>query len=263
MQKLTLIALLLVSPLLGGCVVAAVGAGAGVGVAAAQEGGLTRAYDDLRIQSLINEAWFAHDVNMFSNIDMTVSQGRVLLTGVVEDPEHRVEAVRLAWQPDGVKQVINEIRVSDPRGFGTYAKDTWITTRLRSAITIDGNIQSINYSIDTVNGTVYLLGVAQNQKELDRVVESARKIPGVNQVVSYAKLKGEDIYPSEGGGQPAPADNASYQDPVDTYQSPPPSDNSFYQDPAGAQPPSSGGYDAYGAPTDIQAEPLADPYSGQ
>ena len=74
-----------------------------------------------------------------------------------------------------------------------FAKDAWITTRLRTALTLDKNIQSINYSIDTVNGVVYLIGAAQNRMELNRVIETARTIPNVKRVVSYVKLVGKSI----------------------------------------------------------------------
>ncbi|MCD8562525.1 MAG: BON domain-containing protein [Alphaproteobacteria bacterium] len=119
--------------------------------------------------------------------------GRVLITGVVQNPENRVEAVRLAWQPEGVKQVINEIQIADSPGIGDYARDTWIATRLRTAIMFDSKVQSINYSIDVVKGNVYLMGVAQNQAELNHVIEKARTIPDVKRVVSYVKLAGEAI----------------------------------------------------------------------
>ena len=170
----------------------ATGVGATVGIAAAQEGGLRRAYSDTKIQIQINDLWFKHNVEMFRKLDMTINQGRVLLTGIVQNHEHRVEAVRLAWQPDGVKQVINEIRVAESAGVVGFARDTWITTRLRTAITFDAEVQSINYSIDTVQDTVYLMGVAQSQAELNRVIEIARTIPSVKQVVSYVKFVGQE-----------------------------------------------------------------------
>src|SRR5690606_17011214 len=93
----------------------------------------------------------------------------------------------------GVKQVINEIRVADSEGFPGFVKDNWITTRLRTAITFEKNIQSLNYSIDTVQGVVYLMGVAMNEAELSRVMEIARTIPNVKQVVSYVKMVGEPV----------------------------------------------------------------------
>lgn len=190
---------------LGGCAPLglATGAAASVGVASAQEGGLSRAGTDARIQIEINDLWFKNNIEMFRKLDLTVNQGRVLITGVVQNPDHRVEAVRLAWQPKGVKQVINEIRVAKSEGIVGYAKDSWITTSLRTQMMFNRDIQSINYSIDTVAGTVYLMGVAQNQKELNRVTNLARKISGVKNVVSYVKLLGaqdETLTPSQGGG---------------------------------------------------------------
>lgn len=170
----------------------ATGAAASAGVAASQEGGLSRAVDDARIQIAINDLWFKYDVETFRKLDLTINQGRVLITGVVQNPEARVEAVRLAWQPEGVTQVINEIQVKDSAGITGFAKDAWITTRLRGALTFDREILSINYSIDTVQGTVYLMGFAQNRAELNRVIETARTIKGVNGVVSYVKFVGAE-----------------------------------------------------------------------
>ena len=170
----------------------ATGIGATAGVAAVQEGGISRAVDDARIQIAINDLWFRYDVETFRKLDLTINQGRVLITGVVQDPEDRVEAVRLAWQPRGVKQVINEIQVAESAGILGFAKDKWISTRLRAALTFDGDVLSINYNIDTVQGTVYLMGFAQNRQELNRVIETARTINGVNGVVSYVKFVGGD-----------------------------------------------------------------------
>ena len=171
----------------------ATGTAAVAGISAAQEGGINRAVSDTTIKLKINEAWFQYDVEAFRKLSTTINQGRVLITGVVQNPDHRVEAVRLAWQVPGVTQVINEVRVANSEGITGFVKDTWITSRLRGAITFDRSVQSINYSIDTVQGVVYLMGVAQNQAELNRVLETARTISGVKQVISYVKKAGEPL----------------------------------------------------------------------
>ncbi len=171
----------------------AVGAGASLGIASQQEGGITSAADDVRIKAMIGDKWFKYKVDTFSKLSTTVDQGRVLITGVVQNPDDRVEAVRLAWQVEGVKQVINEIRVADSEGLPGYVRDKWITTRLRTQLTFEKNVSAVNYSIDTVQGTVYLMGVARNQAELDHVIGIARTIPNVKEVVSYVKPKGEPI----------------------------------------------------------------------
>ena len=166
------------------------GAAAGTGIAVAKEGGLRRAVSDTVIQAKINELWLRADPEIFTKLDLTVNQGRVLVTGVVQNPEHRVEAIRLAWKPEGVQQVLNEVQVANSTGLTGYARDAWANTRLRTAITLDRDVQSINYSIDVVQGVVYLMGVAQSRAELNRVIETARTIPDIKQVVSYVKLAG-------------------------------------------------------------------------
>jgi osmotically-inducible protein OsmY len=189
---------------------AALGVGATAGIAASQEGGLSRAVDDAAIQIAINDLWFKYSVEAFRKLDLTINNGRVLVTGVVQNPEHRVEAIRLAWQPKGVQQVINEIRVAESSGITGFAKDTWITTRLRGALTFERDVESINYSIDTVQGTVYLMGFANSQRELNRVAELARTISGVQGVVSYVQVyqAKEDFVP--GGQQVAPVERQTY-----------------------------------------------------
>ncbi len=201
---------------LSSCTGIATGAGVAIGTAAVQEGGVSRALSDARIQTEINNLWFRADVNMFAKLDLTINQGRVLITGVVQDPAHRVEAVRLAWQPSGVIQVINEVKVADSEGVIGFAKDAWISTRLRSALVLDRDVESINYSIDTVQGSVYLMGFAQNQIELNHVIGVARTIENVKQVVSYVKIVGtpepiaENTPSQTGGSYPVDSQNTGY-----------------------------------------------------
>lgn len=177
--------------LLPSCAAGFIAAGGVVaGSSAAQEGGLSRAVSDARIQAEINDLWFKHSVTMFRKLDMTINKGRVLITGVVQDPQHRVDAVRLAWQPQGVVQVINEIIVADSDGMVGFATDVWTSASIRSAFIVDRAVQSINYTIDTVRGNVYLMGFAQSEEELNRAIDIARNTRNVKQVVSYVKVKG-------------------------------------------------------------------------
>lgn len=171
----------------------AVGAGATLGVAAAQEGGITEAASDTAIRVQILDAWFRHDIDMYRKLGMTVREGRVLVTGTLPTPDQRVEAIRLVWQIDGVKQVINEVRVDEQGAtVGSYVQDTWITGNVKSLLLFDKQVQSINYTVETVGGTVYIMGIAQNQYELDRVINHARNTKYVKNVVSYARLRGEE-----------------------------------------------------------------------
>ena len=169
----------------------AVGAGATVGVAAAQEGGIKGATTDAAIRLSITDLWLKHSPDMYRRVGMTVTEGRVLLTGAVPNPDMRVDAVRLAWQAEGVRQVINEITVEEGSGVAAYVTDSWVTSSIRTKMTLDKYVQSINYTVETVNGTVFIMGIAQDQKELDRVLDYARNTKHVKSVTSYVRLRGE------------------------------------------------------------------------
>jgi osmotically-inducible protein OsmY len=202
----------------------ATGAAASVGIASQTEEGLGGTASDIRIKILISDLWFRYSVEAFGKLSLTVQQGRVLITGIVQNPDQRVEAVRLAWQVEGVKQVINEIRVADSEGLPGYVHDKWISTRIRTALTSDAGVYSINYSIETVQGNVYLMGIARSQAELDRVIEIARTVPGVLQVISYITLAGQD--PQQAGtaaltGAPATAATTTTTTTTQTTTAPP------------------------------------------
>lgn len=169
----------------------AAGAGATLGIAAAQEGGVRAAAADAAIRLQITDLWIKQGFDLYRRLDMTVKEGRVLITGSVANADQRVEAVRLAWQADGVRQVINEISVNGSTGITGYVTDTWVTGNLSTRLMLDKFVQSINYNVDTVGGTVYLMGIAQDQRELDRVIDHARNAKYVKNVVSYVRLRGE------------------------------------------------------------------------
>jgi osmotically-inducible protein OsmY len=172
-------------------VTAVVGGAATIGVGAAEERGLEGAVDDTKIRTNINDLWLRQDFDLFRDVTLTVSEGRVTLTGSVKKPETRIDAVRLAWQAAGVRQVNDEIQVEDQSGVMDYANDVWIANKLRTRLMFDGQIKNINYTIDVVNGVAYLMGIAQNQEELDRAIAHARDTSGVKRVVSHVVLKND------------------------------------------------------------------------
>ncbi len=176
----------------GACVPLIVGTGAAVGGAATQERGVKGALDDQGISLDINERWFSDDLAAYSGVNLQVQEGRALLSGQVVDPQTRVKAVRLAWQANGVREVINEIEVRNRGSLTDTAQDSWITAKLLARLVGDEAVASRNYSIETVNGTVFLIGVAQNQEELQRVVAHARDVSYVKRVVDYVRVKTAD-----------------------------------------------------------------------
>lgn len=177
---------------LGGCPQLLLGGAAVGATVVAQDRPVGTAIDDSVIQTRIAKSLFEFDVDVFQQVDIEVIEGRVLLTGLVPKPQNRLDAARLSWQVDGVAEVINEVEVRDSSSLSDAARDSWISTKLRSAITFDSEVHSINYTIETVNKTVYLMGIARDQKELDRVVRHARQIDYVRHVVPYVRITSAD-----------------------------------------------------------------------
>jgi len=171
--------------LLPGCVGVVAGAAATGGVAAVQERGFVGTANDNGIALEINHYWFQKSQKMFAALSTQIYEGRVLITGAVTDPDMRAEAVQLAWQAKGVREILNEIEVTDEGGLKAYAKDTWAANELRSRLLFARGINSINFSVEVLNGTVYLLGVSNDQAEQDRVLAIARNLANIRRVVSH------------------------------------------------------------------------------
>ena len=110
--------------------------------------------------------------NLFGSITVKVHEGRVLLTGTVPNREAILEVLKVCWDTQGVKEVINELKV-EKKGQSsvlTYTKDSWITTQARSKL-LFSNIKSVNFSVETIDDIIYLFGIARSQSELDKTTE--------------------------------------------------------------------------------------------
>jgi osmotically-inducible protein OsmY len=259
-SSLSICAALLAATSLSSCIPLVLGGAAATGgYVAGQERGVGTIASDADIRAGINNQWYGYNSDMASQLSLSVYDGRVLVTGIVSNPEFKTEAVRLAWQVKGVKEVNDEILVSNRSTIGNTARDELIKTRLRSALLFDGDIRSVNYSIDVVNGLVFLNGSARSQAELDKVIDYARNISDVKKVVNYARIRvGEPTAPgapavTQGGptnvapGNPPPTDPAysqpgysqpSYNQPIGAQpgSAPPSSAQPSYNQPIGAQP---------------------------
>ncbi|HYU11448.1 MAG TPA: BON domain-containing protein [Stellaceae bacterium] len=178
---------------LGGCagvlVVGGLAGAAGGGYAAAQERGVDGAFNDWEVQNDIQKGLMKAQQGLEEGITTTVYQGRVLLTGRVATPEMKMAAEQVAGRSPGVRALYDEIEVAPPSSTWDSTKDAWITARLRSELMLDGDVRSGNYTIDTTNGSVYLIGSARSPGELERATRIARYLPGVKRVVSYVELR--------------------------------------------------------------------------
>ncbi len=190
-RLILLSAALALLPLLAGCSAwdMTLSGGATVATAASEERGLGQAVNDNGIMLGIENAMLQEDAGLMTKVDVNVHEGRVLLAGQVDKPEDRVTAVKLAWQQANVVEVIDEIKVANSESVGEYLHDAWLAQTLRNDLLVDSQVRSINYNVDCVAGTIYLMGVAQNQAELQRVIDHARDISYVRNVVSFVRLK--------------------------------------------------------------------------
>jgi osmotically-inducible protein OsmY len=154
-----------------------------------QDKSLGNIIDDTNMVIRINKGLLKH--GLFSSIKVKVSEGRVLLIGNVDTPEKQLTAEKIAWQQKEIKEVINEIRVVPIHMTSILdtTVDGMITAEIRTRLLGKRNIKSINYSVNTVDKIVYLMGIAQNKAELKSVISIARKMKGVKQVVSYVRYR--------------------------------------------------------------------------
>ena len=171
------------------CAVALVGGGAAAGAVAVQDRGAEGVLSDTRIRTDIGNLWYEESRDLYARINLQVQEGRVLLSGRVVDPQTRVDAVRLAWQVEGVKEVINEIEIDDDTTLSDRFRDTQIGIEMKNKLRFDKDVSSLNYSVEVVNQQIYLIGVAQDQAELDRVMAHARDVRYVRRVVNYVRIK--------------------------------------------------------------------------
>jgi osmotically-inducible protein OsmY len=186
------IVVVLASPLLSGCVLLA-GAGAVAGVQTArQERTIGDALDDRAIKTEL-DAKLRQTSNLRFGVATTVVEGRVLLAGRVSEPEARLDATRIAWTIDGVVKVDNDLEVAETAGWLDRPQDFIMRQALVAKLLGDGMIREVNYTTDVVHGVVYLMGVGQNQEEVDRVVAHANSLRNVKRVENYVVLKDDPI----------------------------------------------------------------------
>jgi osmotically-inducible protein OsmY len=205
---------------LGGCPLAIVGgiaAAGGAGYTANQERGVGGTFNDFKIKTDIQSAWLHANPKLQGDFDVTVYEGRVLLTGNATTPELKAEAQRLVDGVQGVRTVYNEIEVAPPETAWNMSKDAWITTQVRSDLVFNSHIRSDNYNVETVDRSVYLIGSARDQAELDSATNAARYVPGVKRVVSYVEIRpGAPAGSEPAATAPAPGAEPSAGEPAPT-----------------------------------------------
>ncbi len=175
--------------ILSGCVGAAVGIGTAAVAASSTEKGLSTSVSDGIIEAKLIDRFIKNDASLATSIKKTVNNGSVLFTGSVETIEQKVLATKLAWEIKGVREVVNELQITDNTSLRDTAKDLAASAQLRAELIRDPKISSLNFSIDVVNGIVYLAGVASDDIEKERVIAYAQELRFAKKVVNYIILE--------------------------------------------------------------------------
>ena len=145
--------------------------------------------DDATIKVNIASKFISSDDNLFININTNVLEGRVLLTGLVDNQEIRIDAVRRVWEIKGVKEVINEIEVGNRASLKDYGKDLWINTQAKGLAAKTIGLRFLAYNFETIRGKVYIAGITSRPEQLDKVIEVVKTIKGVTEIVNYVVIK--------------------------------------------------------------------------
>ncbi len=145
--------------------------------------------DDATIKVNIAAKFLNAENNLFVNINTSVLEGRILLTGLVDNQEIRIDAVRLVWEVEGVQEIINEIEIGNRSTLKDYASDLWINTQARAVAAKIVGIRAITFNFETIQGKIYIAGITTRPDLLDETILALKNIKGVNEIVNYVIIK--------------------------------------------------------------------------
>ena len=188
-MKIKIITFLLLGVFLNSCVgVSSTGVfGTGVSIAIDPRSVGTQIDDSIMQKNLATRILLI-DKDYFLSVKTKVLDGRIFLTGKVDDPEEKLKLTKLAWETEGVRSVRNDIKIKEEFNFQQSAKDLLITSQLRTAIILNKDIKATNYQIDTYKKKIYIYGIAITSKEKELVLKEANEILDVADVVASIML---------------------------------------------------------------------------
>ena len=192
MIKLTLlfVSLILLMINIGCSPVGVLASGGGATMVVAEgDRSLGTVVDDATIKLNLSAKFLKSENSLFLDVNSNVTEGRVLLTGLVDTQEIRIEAVRKVWEINGVREVINEIEVGNKTTLKEYMNDLWINTQVKSLAARTIGLRSFSYNFETIKGKVYIAGITSRPEQLQAIVESTKTIKGVNEIVNYVVIK--------------------------------------------------------------------------
>ncbi len=147
--------------------------------------------DDTIMQKNLSARLALTDKKYFLSVQSEVIDGRIFLSGKVEEPEEKIKITKMAWETKGVRSVKNAITIKGQSNFKSTAKDILITSQLRSALIFNKKTKSRNYTLETVNKNIYIFGIAMDENEKKEVINEANKIYDVEEVIPSIYLSSE------------------------------------------------------------------------
>ena len=147
--------------------------------------------DDTIMQKNLSARLALADKKYFLSIQSEVLDGRIFLSGKVEEPEEKIKITKMAWETNGVRSVKNAITIKDQSNFKSTAKDILITSQLRTALILNKKTKARNYTLETVNKNIYIFGIAMDDEERKEVLNEADKIYDVKEVIPSIYLASE------------------------------------------------------------------------
>ena len=184
-MKIKFIFIILVGIVFAGCVGVASKGIFGTGVTVALDPRtIGTQIDDSIMQKSLTRRILLKDKKYLISISSKVLDGRIFLTGKVENPEEKLQLTKLAWETKGTRSVRNDIKIKEEFNFKQSAKDILITSQLRTALILNKNIKATNYQIDTYKEKIYLYGIALTIDEKDMVISEAKEISDVDDVIA-------------------------------------------------------------------------------
>ena len=138
--------------------------------------------DDTIMQKNLSTRLALKEKKYFLSISIEVLDGRIFLTGKVDEPEEKIKITKMAWETKGVRSVRNAITIKGQSNFKSTAKDILITSQLRSALILNKKTKSRNYTLETINKNIYIFGIAMDQEEKKQVINEANKIYDVEKI---------------------------------------------------------------------------------
>ena len=147
--------------------------------------------DDTIMQKNLSARLALADKKYFLSVQSEVLDGRIFISGKVDEPEEKIRITKMAWETNGVRSVKNAITIKGQSNFKSTAKDILITSQLRTALILNKLTKARNYTLETVNKNIYIFGIAMNEIEKKEVINEANKIYDVKDVIPSIYLATE------------------------------------------------------------------------